>query len=180
MIIYCVYGYTGGNRCCREAAKTDAICEAIYNENMSQGNPPCLICGDINCNTSDLPFMRHLLGPANFVDVGAQAASWCANPGANTCKATNTDTATRRDYMFAHPKVVPLLHRFTVGNDDELLVHFPLTLTLKVSDSLIRVLEADKCPPLDSMKPDHIDIKEDWRKLVWGRHRGSNEVFVRL
>lgn len=135
LVIYCIYGFTGGSTDCQMAANRNAIIECIFHENTAQGGPPCLIVGDINCLTSDLTFMRHLLGPANFVDVGAHASSWCAAPNAPTCKATNIETETRRDYMFAHPLLVPLLHRFAVGNDDELLVHYPLTLTLKLTDS---------------------------------------------
>ena len=118
MVIYCIDGFTGGSTDCHAASKTNAIMECIFNENTAQGNPPCLIVGDINCLPTDLTFMRHLLGPANYVDVGATESSWCVEPNAPTCKTTNTETETRRDYMFAHPMVVPLLHRFSVGNDD--------------------------------------------------------------
>ena len=166
MVIYCIYGFTGGSTDCHAASKTNAIMECIFHENTAQGNPPCLIVGDINCLTTDLTFMRHLLGSANYVDVGATESSWCAEPNAPTCKATNIETETRRDYIFAHPLVVPLLHRFSIGNDDELLVHYPLTLTLKLTDASIKALQAGKCPLLDSLKPEAIEKKNDWKKLV--------------
>ena len=83
-----VYGWTNGSTCTPAAARTDALFAAGRGELRELPPLPCLICGDINANTKNLPSLVAMLNDG-WTDVGHQSHWRGGTDNQPTCQAPN-------------------------------------------------------------------------------------------
>ena len=91
---------------------------------------PRLLCGDLNCNTSDLPTLSLRLESGTYIDLGAHAHLFGHAPGQPTCFPTNDGTPSIRDYAIISADLLPFITNFEVLERAEVPVHAPLSLSL--------------------------------------------------
>ena len=61
VVIYSIYGLTGGQTHIDEAKKTSDIFKAVHKENQKQGDPPAILCADVNATTAQIPYLQHMI-----------------------------------------------------------------------------------------------------------------------
>ena len=71
-----------------------------------------------------------MLDHEGWTDIGAQAHIWNQPRNHPTCRAPNSETATRRDYVFANGLALQLITGFKVEEQLDFPVHSFLKLTL--------------------------------------------------
>ena len=98
-----------------------------------QQEGPIIITTDLNCNPNRLPALQYAIEYEGWVDVGGNGSMFNGIDGENTCRATPYASETRRDYIFANNKAVPLIESFKVDDDASLHTHKILTLQFKES-----------------------------------------------
>jgi hypothetical protein len=112
---YSIYGESDGHDLPEAAPITSSILTACYYEQIAQGGGPCFFCIDFNADPEDIPFLDYLLHTACWIDLGAKADLWGGIPYETTCMAPNSNKPTRRDYIFAHPEIIPAITNVTVA-----------------------------------------------------------------
>ena len=77
--VYTIYGYTGGHHNSTAALNTSQLFGIAAEENRKQGNPPAIICTDLDADPEDLNYLRdQLLAADRWLDIGARASVWGA------------------------------------------------------------------------------------------------------
>ena len=138
---------------------------ACYYEHIAQGGGPCFFCIDLNADPEDIPFIDYLLNTANWIDLGAKANLWGGISNETTCMAPNSNKPTRRDFIFAHPDIIPAITNVTVAPPGTFAVHQTITVQFATAIQPIRVLKHKPLPTYAHHRPDDQDDKE-WRQTI--------------
>ena len=144
-LVFVFYGWTGGHQDSMAAGRTDSIIEAILEEVSCQPPLPCLMMGDLNANTEDIPHVVHMIDSLGWHDLGAEANTWGGTPNEHTCVTSGTLAPTRSDYIFCNAKGFPLVRAFHVIHSDLFSVHSILQVAL-VAEGADSVIYKSKVP----------------------------------
>ena len=131
ILVFNVYGYSGGNQSKKLAARTDRLLRAILDEVQAQPKAPTLIVGDLNGDVEDFPIFAAAVKDGIFCDLGASAHVWNRPTADFTCTAAGTNNSTRRDFVFANNICFPMVSDFNVHHTDDFLVHDVLQIALR-------------------------------------------------
>ena len=128
--VFNIYGWTGAHQSRKQALRTDHLIAAINDEVHQQPDCPVLVVGDLNGDPNDFKTLSDMLDHEGWTDIGAQAHIWNQPRNHPTCRAPNSETATRRDYVFANGLALQLITDFKVEEQLDFPVHSFLKLTL--------------------------------------------------
>ena len=103
-----LYAWAGGAQDHRKANRSNDLIDIAFREIAAQPDGPHFIVGDFNADVAHLPALGAMLQSTDdeehnlWFDIGGNADIWGGIPAEPTCKAPNTTTATRRDYVIAN------------------------------------------------------------------------------
>ena len=116
ILVATVYGWTGAMADPDNAARTDALLQAVVGEIKTWPDMPSVILGDINVLPSKLAWFSSQLTQGAWLDIGARASVWGSTPSEPTTMAHNANKATRRDF------ILPAHYCFLVLQDSSIMV----------------------------------------------------------
>ena len=90
------------------------------------------------------------------IDCGAVADVWGGVSGEMTCKAPNSNVATRRDYIFACPKFRDLIKAVRVEENDDIPTHRPLRMEIDLGRIAWEVQRYRKAPSAADMVEERV------------------------
>ena len=108
-----VYLWTNGHTDPSAAFRSDDMLSAINQEFQQMAPGPKLVCGDLNCNTEDLPTLSSMLASHMFFDLGAQSSLFGQPTSKPTCNP-HGGSPSRRDDVIASSDLVPLISKFEI------------------------------------------------------------------
>ena len=144
VMIYVLYGYTGGHTNERQAARTSQLVGAIRAEMACQPLGPAALVTDLNADTDDIADLLILINEHGWQDLGAQAHRWGQPDREPTCLTANSKVPTRRDYIFVNPDLNPLVVNFGVQHSDDFPVHSMLRIRIQHQNITHDIRKASK------------------------------------
>ena len=131
ILIWNLYGWTGGATCEEAAQRSDDLFQIIKEETAQHEDVLSVIAADVNATDTDLPTLLNLTQTDQWIDVGAVASKWGGKDNEMTCKASKISKATRIDRIFVNNLLFPAVRGFQVDTCDEYPAHQPLQLRLE-------------------------------------------------
>ena len=151
--IYSAYGYTHHNS--TAAGNTSNLFTVIGEENRMHGNPPAIICTDVNADTDDITYVRDpLLATENWIGVGARASVWGGTDNASTCHATNSRLeGTRMHFVFIHPALARHIVKVHTHDDGTYATRGRIEVAFRFNGNTFVTRTAGKINPLHDQNP---------------------------
>ena len=122
----------------KHADKHEDSFQICFAELEAHPKGPQLIMGDFNASITTIPTLHKFVNATDedghniWYDIGRHAAQWGQPPHEGTCKAPNSNTRTRRDYVGANDQAYQSITEFKVEHHQPWPVHSKLTLELDV------------------------------------------------
>ena len=181
-----LYGATGGIERMESAQQTDYIMSVLMDELDQDPYTLTLVLGDLNADTQDIPTIQYCLDREGWTDLGSVASIWQGEDEQTTCFAPNAKVATRRDYMFSNPAMLPRICCYYVDQTDTFPVHQPIrtAITVPTLATERHILYKPKNAMelfeqlVDKQHKDEDELPEDTEKR--GRHKIRQDLRDRL
>ena len=129
-LLISLYGWTNGNRIPENAARTNSLVHAAFQEVAMWNRMPAFFAGDLNADPVRLPSLAVHLEHDRLIDIGAHADVWGGTPCEPTTRAHGAKRESRCCYHLCTPEALPLVTAFLPGRWDLFDVHRPLALHL--------------------------------------------------
>ena len=120
-----VYGWTGGIKGSKEAARTDDIITIVRMQFEKMPKGPKMICGDLNGNLEAFPSVIELIKEEGWTDIGNDEALCGGRPGQYTCQANADVRESRIDYIITNAYLAPAVRAFRIDEDADYPTHRP-------------------------------------------------------
>ena len=114
-----VYGWAGGIKGSKEAARTDDIITIVRMQFDKMPKGPELICGDLNGNLEAAPSSIELIKEEGWTDIGNDEALCGGRPGQHTCQANADVKESRIDYIITNAYPTPAVKAFRIDDDSD-------------------------------------------------------------
>ena len=104
-----IYGWTGGDKDPRQAARTDDIIAIVRTQFKEMPPGPKAMCGDLNGCTETFGMLQSMLEDEGWTDIGNHGTICGGKPGQVTCKANAGVRESRIDYIIANQWLTPAI-----------------------------------------------------------------------
>ena len=114
-VVVNLYLWSGSSGNSELLDRTNNLLEVVFDELAQYPRSPWLILGDFNTDLEEVPILNDFLTRGEVFDIGSIPG---IGDTSNTCFPTNSDKATRRDYVLCSPSMVQYVKCFEVLNLD--------------------------------------------------------------